>query len=92
MLELVQTAEGVNTEALQEWIEHRKDIKSPMTKRAIKLFTNKLLRYSESEQMRLVEEGIERGWKSIYWVEPPKQQSTRMTTLEQDINDHSWAN
>ena len=87
-----QTIIGLNEEALEEWIEHRKDIKSPMTKRAIKLFTGKLLKYSASEQMRLVEEGIERGWKSIYWVDPPKQQTTRQTSLRDDLTDTSWAN
>ena len=84
---------GLNQEALDEWIEHRKDIKSPMTDRAIAIFTKKLLMYPEAEQMRLVEEGIERGWKSIYWVDPPKQgRSTRDTTLQEDLSDTSWAN
>ena len=87
-----KTITGINQEALEEWIEHRKDIKSPMTKRAIALFTNKLVKYSESEQMRLVEEGIERGWKSIYWVEPPKQQTTRQSSIRDDLTDTSWAN
>jgi hypothetical protein len=82
---------GVNQEYLEEWIGHREDIGKPMTERAIRMLTKKLLRWSEEDQERCVSESIENGWKGVHWVEPPKAQSTRSTTLEQDLMDRSWA-
>ena len=94
-LELVQkqTTIGLNEEALSEWIAYRaEDLKKPMTPRAIRMVEKKLLQWSESEQMRMVEAAIENNWRGIYWVEPPKQQSSRATSLRDDLQDTSWAN
>ena len=87
-----QTEIGINNEALQEWIDYRaQDLKKPMTPRAIKMVTKKLLQWSEPEQMRMVENAIEQNWRGIYWVEPPKQQSTRQSNIYDELTDHSWA-
>ena len=93
MLELVQQTQiGLNQQALDEWIAYRReDCKKPMNQRAVDRVIAKLLKYSEAEQARRIDNAIEMEWKGIYWVDPPKQQSTRQTTLEQDLGDTSWA-
>ena len=93
-LELVQSQidAGINEEALEEWIAYRdEDLKKPMTPRAIKMLTKKLLQWSYPEQMRMVEGSIEMNWKGVYYQEPPRQLSSKDTTIEDDINDTSWA-
>ena len=66
---------GINQEWLDEWMEYRReDCKKPMTPRAIKMVTKKLLQWDEATQERLICHAIEHNWKGIYWVEPPKQQ------------------
>lgn len=94
-LELVQqqTTIGLNQEALDEWIEYRReDKKKPMTQRAIDKVVKKLLQWSEEDQQRIVDEAIEHEWTGLHWVDPPKQQTTRQTSLQDDLNDKSWAN
>ena len=89
-----QTIIGINTEALQEWIAYRKeDLSKPMTPRAIKMVQKKLLQWSEPEQERIIECAIENNWRGLHWVEPPKQmvQSTRDSSIYDDITDTSWA-
>ena len=90
-LELVQPTIGLNEEALEEWIGHREDIKKPLTPRSRKMVIKKLLGWSESEQMRIVEACVENGWRGLHWVEPPKKASSRSTDIMTDITDRSWA-
>ena len=91
-LSLVQATIGINQEYLDEWIAYREeDLKKPMTPRAIKMMTKKLLQWGEAEQERLICHAIEMNWRGIYWVEAPKQQSTRQSTIEQDLTNTDWA-
>ena len=83
---------GINQEYLNEWIAYRnEDLKKPMTSRAIKMLTKKLLQWSEEEQERLICHAIEMNWMGIYYVEPPKSASTRQTSIRDDLTDTSWA-
>lgn len=93
-LRIVQESQsGLNQEALDEWLAYRaEDLKKPMTPRAIKMVKKKLMQWSLDEQMRMVESAIESNWRGIYYVEPPKQQSSRQTSLVDDLTDTSWAN
>lgn len=94
-LELVeqQIIIGLNEEAIEEWAAYREeDLKKPLTPRARKMVEKKLLQYSEPEQMRLVEHAIEHCWRGIHYVEPDKQQTTRHTSIADDLTDTSWAN
>ena len=87
-----QTIIGLNEEALKEWKAYKEeDLKKPLTPRAEKMVIKKMLRWDESEQMRMVEEAICNNWRSLYYVEPPKQASTKSTSLQQDLTDTSWA-
>jgi hypothetical protein len=85
----------INQEALEEWQAYRaEDLKKPMTPRAIKMLTKKLMQWSPAEQMRLVENAIEMNWHGIHWVEPPKVPrgtSTRERDIMDDLTDTSWA-
>jgi hypothetical protein len=93
MLKLIQQTQiGLNQEALAEWQAYRaEDLGKPLTPRALKMVERKLLKYSEDEQMRLVENAIEMNWRGIYYVEPPKQASSRQTSLHDDLTDRSWS-
>ena len=65
---------GLNQEAITEWAAYRaEDLKKPLTPRARAMVERKLLRYPESEQMRLVELAIENNWRGIHYQEPEKQ-------------------
>lgn len=87
-----QTVIGLNEDALQEWLAYRaEDLGKPMTPRAVRMVQKKLLQWSEAEQMRMVEAAIENNWRGIHWVEPPKQQSSRQTSLIDDLTDTGWA-
>jgi hypothetical protein len=92
-LALVQQVEiGLNMEYLNEWIAYREeDLRKPMTPRAIKMLQKKLLNYSEPEQERLICNAIEMNWKGVYWIDPPKQQTTRQADIYTELSDTSWA-
>ena len=85
--------DGINQEWLEEWIAYRKeDLKKPCTPRAVSMLKKKLIQWSPAEQERLICHAIEMNWQGIYWVEPPKQVTTRTRSIEQDLMDTSWAN
>jgi hypothetical protein len=83
---------GLNQEAIEEWAAYREeDLGKPLTPRARRMVEKKLLQWSESEQMRMVEAAIENNWRGIHYVEPPRQQSTKQSTIRDDLTDTSWA-
>ena len=87
-----QTEIGINEQWLNEWIAYRaEDKKKPMTPRAIKMTTKWLLAYSEPEQERLITHAIMNNWEGLHYVEPPKAQTTRKTSLLDDLTDTSWS-
>ena len=93
-LKLIQQVQiGLNQAALDEWVNfRRKYSKKPMSQPAMDKVINKLLQWSESEQQRMVDEAIEHEWTGLHYVEPPKHQSSRQTSLVDDLTDTSWAN
>lgn len=87
-----QNVVGINQEWLDEWIAYRReDHKKPMSDRAIKMVTKKLLMWDEATQERLICHAIEHEWQGIYWVEQMKTSTTRQNSIEQDLTDKSWA-
>ena len=92
LVQETQTIIGINQEALDEWMAYRdEDLGKPMTPRAIKMVTKKLLQWTEAEQERMIENAIENNWMGIHWVEPPKACSSRAQSLQTDLTDTSWA-
>ena len=55
-------------DAFNDYIEHRKQIRSPMTERAITLAINKLNSISRDPEMqcRILEQSILNGWKGLF--------------------------
>ena len=92
-LELVQEMPiGLNVEALEDWIEHRKEMGRPMTNTAIKRLKRKLMQYPEDVQEQAIERAMEANWQGVFPEKvEPRQQSTRDRTLHQDLNDRGWA-
>ena len=84
--------DGINQEALEEFQEHRVEIKKPMTPLAIKKAIKVLMPFSLEQQQYMVDQAILNGWRGLYPVDPPKKQSTRETSLQDDLTDTSWAN
>ena len=91
-LALVQQQDiNLNMNALDEFIEHREELKKPMTPLAIKKASNVLIKYQPNHQQYMVDMAIMSGWRAIHPVEPPRQQTTRQNTIEDDLTDTSWA-
>ena len=54
---------------INDFLEMRKQIKSPATERALELMIKKLMDLSEGDTnlaIRILEQSIERGWKTVY--------------------------
>jgi hypothetical protein len=81
----------INEEALQEWIEYRTDKKKPLSNLALKKTQNLMLKFDEAQQQHMVDAAIMNDWQGLHPVEPPKQFTSRQTTLLQDLTDTSWA-
>lgn len=87
----MQITIGINQEALQEWIEYRREKGKPLSSLALKKTQNIMLRYDEAQQQRMVDAAIMNDWQGLHAVDPPKQQTTRQATLLDDLTDTSWA-
>jgi hypothetical protein len=67
-----------NTVLMETWsafVEHRKSIKAKMTPQAAKLILKKLQPFNDTRKIALLEEAIERGWKSVFPQEEKKGNS-----------------
>lgn len=82
----------INQEALEEFQEHRIEIKKPMTPLAIKKAIKVLRPFSLEQQQYMVDQAILNGWRGLFPVDPPKQISSRSISLEEQLTDTSWAN
>ena len=57
--------EKLNT-LFEDFIEHRKQMKKPMTDRSITMHVNKLNAESVPNAIKMIERSIEHGWSSLY--------------------------
>ena len=57
--------EKLNT-LFEDFIEHRKQMKKPMTDRSITMHVNKLNAESVPNAIKMIERSIEHGWSSVY--------------------------
>lgn len=83
--EYIYDADPSLNEAIKDFIEHRKKIKSPMTDEAIKLFIQKVKKLSSSteEQISLINTAIEHGWKSVYPSKEPTDTRNNIDKLKE---------
>ncbi len=87
----MQIVIGVNEEALQEWIEYRKEKGKPLSSLALKKTQNIMVRFDEAQQQHMVDAAISNDWVGLHAVEAPKVQTTRQTSIRDDLLDTSWA-
>lgn len=81
----------INEEALQEWVEYRKEKKKPLSPLALKKTQNLMAKFGEEQQQHMVDAAIMNDWQGLHAVEAPKVQTTRHTSLRDDLTDTSWA-
>ena len=87
----MQIVIGVNEEALQEWIEYRKEKGKPLSNLALKKTQNIMVRFDETQQQHMVDAAIMNDWQGLHAVEAPKVQTTRQTSIRDYLLDTSWA-
>lgn len=83
--------------ALDDFVEMRKKIKSPLTEKAMQLAFNKLKKLStdETTQIEIVNEAVLKSWKSFYPLKQDKPKQTNYNNYEQrnyDNLDNLYAN
>ena len=83
--------------ALDDFVEMRKKIKSPLTEKAMQLAFNKLKKLSTDEaiQIEIVNETVLKSWKSFYPLKQDKPKQTNYNNYEQrnyDNLDNLYAN
>lgn len=71
--------------ALDDFVEMRKKIKSPLTEKAMQLAFNKLKKLSTDEtiQIEIVNESVLRNWKSFYPLKEDKSKQNNMNNYKQ---------
>jgi len=75
----VSVPEGVDAVAWKMLVEHKKAMKAPMaTQQAISLNANKLRQLSVKDQVAMVEQSVENGWKGLYDLKQKQQQNRRV--------------
>lgn len=67
----------VNLEALRDFYDDRKERRKGMTRRAITLIVNKLVKHTHEEQRIMVDDAIEKGWQSVFPSSLDKNTSSR---------------
>ena len=74
--------------ALDDFIKHRKKIKSPMTDRAYELFINRLDKLSggdDQKKIAIINQSIENGWKGVFELKENKFNNAN--TRKYDMNE-----
>ena len=64
----------LNVEAWEDYLQHRKEIKSPMTPLAEKKSFNIICGLSKSEQQECIDKTIAKGWTGLF---PPEKKQTQ---------------
>lgn len=80
-------------EALRDFIESRKKMRSPMTEKALKLMLSKLstLTQSEDEAITILNQSIEHGWKTVYPLKKDELQQKKDSHREKLLSLMEWA-
>lgn len=74
------------SEALLSFVQHRKEIKSPMTERALKMLISKLetIGKTNTERIQILERSIMNGWKGVF---PLNSSTSKASPYEVDYSD-----
>ena len=92
-LELVQQTinDNLNVDAVEEWQEYRTAKKKPLSPLALKKSQNLLMRFGYDQQQLMVDSAIMNDWQGLHPVEEPRQQTSRQTSIQDDLNNTDWA-
>lgn len=76
----------VNT-LFNEFLELRKKIKAVNSERAINTLINKLKKYDEDTQYKMIENSIVNSWKDVYELKEQKRKDNVLDTLREIYNE-----
>jgi hypothetical protein len=88
---------GLNVSAFDEWVAYRDQRKKPLSDLAKTKVINKLVQHQFNHQQKMVDTAIENDWVGLHEVQekpelkPARSQKTRDLSLDQMLNDTSWA-
>ena len=79
-------------QALKDYVKMRRAIKAPNTERAVTLFLNRLndLSSTDDQKIKVVEQSIERGWKTFYPLKEEKKTEAYTPPTEADYDFSDW--
>lgn len=86
---------ALNQDAYDEWVDYRQARKKPLTDLAKTKVVNKLSKYAFEQQQAMVDAAIENDWIGLHPVSieaASEVKKTRHQTIEEMLNDTSWAN
>ena len=72
----VSVSDNINKKALEEFKEHRKLMRKPLSGLALKKNINVLEGCSHEDQQRIVDKSIASGWQGLFPLKDKKQKST----------------
>ena len=69
---------------IQNFIDHRKQMRKPMTDHAIELFIGRVqtLADNDADRVKLIQTAIERGWQTVYPEKEEKKPVNRFNNFE----------
>ena len=92
---------GIDPEAAEGFIEHRKGLKKPLTRRAFNQLMDAAYKCEEKgicSATEAVDITCIQGWCAIKpeWIERTRERTRGLSashlSLQDDLNDHSWVN
>jgi len=72
-------------EAVKEFKLFRRNIRKPMTEKAVDLLLAKLRIYDDATAVKMIEQSIERGWTTVYPLKEQQQAKVIPTTKQFEI-------
>lgn len=74
-------------EAIKDFIAHRKQLKKPMTDRAVQLLINKLNKMTTDidTQIAILNQSIERGWQTVYELKEPIKKEKNYDNFDTEL-------
>lgn len=80
------SANDALNDAITSFIDFRKKLKAPMTDRAINLLIGKLncITADENEQIKILDQSILNGWKSVYPLKTEAKDLKKMTSVSHE--------
>lgn len=75
--------------ALTSWIEHRKEIKKPLTEKALSLLMKKFTEWGSRKSIAAIELAIEHGWRGVF--EPSERPAAVRAKTKYELDQEEFA-